>query len=133
MYLEYPNQTIMDYRLLVAFILMANQITATTWQVGPTRSYLYCSQVAPLVQDGDTVAIDFAVYVNDPQVEWTVNNLYIVGVGGRPRLEAGSIIASDVSNGKGIFVTSGAGITSTIIFSAQLVPGRAWRHILGSG
>ena len=123
MYLEYPNQTIMDYRLLVAFILMANQITATTWQVGPTRSYLYCSQVAPLVQDGDTVAIDFAVYVNDPQVEWTVNNLYIVGVGGRPRLEAGSIIASDVSNGKGIFVTSGAGITiENIEFALAQVP-----------
>lgn len=123
MYLEYPNQTIMDYRLLVAFILMANQITATTWQVGPTRSYLYCSQVAPLVQDGDTVAIDFAVYVNDPQVEWTANNLYIVGVGGRPRLEAGSIIANDVSNGKGIFVTSGAGITiENIEFALAQVP-----------
>lgn len=80
---------------------------ATIWQVGPTRTYTYCSQVAPLVQDGDTVEIDFAVYVNDPQVQWNKDNLYLAGVGGRPRLEAGSIIANDSVNGKGIFVISG--------------------------
>ena len=84
--------------------------TATKWSVGPTQTYNYCSQVVSLVQDGDTVEIDFATYVNDPQVQWTQNNLYIVGVGGRPRLEAGSIIANDPSNGKGIFVISGSDV-----------------------
>lgn len=81
-----------------------------TWQVGPTRTYTYCSKVAALVQNGDTILIDFATYLNDPQVKWDKNNLLIKGVGGRPRLEAGSIIANDASNGKGIFVISGANV-----------------------
>lgn len=83
---------------------------ATTWHVGPTRTYTYCSQVAPLVQDGDTILIDAATYVNDPQVRWSKNDLYIAGINGRPRLEAGSIIANDMTNGKGIFVISGANV-----------------------
>ncbi len=99
-------------RSLFLFIamLIAFQIHATTWNVGPTRSYTYCSQVAPLVQHGDTIEIDFTTYINDPQVIWNKNNLYIVGIGGRPRLEAGSIIANDMSNGKGIFVISGSNV-----------------------
>jgi hypothetical protein len=91
-------------------IHLALKIQATTWNVGPTRSYIYCSQVAPLVQHGDTIEIDYAIYVNDPQVIWNKNNLYIAGIGGRPRLEAGSIIANDMSNGKGIFVISGSNV-----------------------
>ncbi len=83
---------------------------ATTWLVGPTRTYTFCSQVASLVQDGDSILIDAATYVNDPQVKWSKNNLYIAGAGGRPRLEAGSLIANDMSNGKGIFVISGANV-----------------------
>jgi len=99
-------------RYSLAFLLtwFYLNLGATTWQVGPTRTYTYCSQVAPLVQHGDTVAIDYATYINDPQVIWNKNNLYIVGVGGRPRLEAGSIIANDMVNGKGIFVISGANV-----------------------
>jgi len=92
------------------FFLSLVTLQATTWYVGPTRSYTFCSQVAPLVDDGDTVLIDAATYVNDPQVKWNKNNLYIAGNGGRPRLEAGIIIANDMSNGKGIFVISGANV-----------------------
>ncbi|HOY04945.1 MAG TPA: T9SS type A sorting domain-containing protein, partial [Saprospiraceae bacterium] len=94
---------------------------AATWRVGPTRTYLFCSQVAPLVQNGDTVLIDYAIYVNDPQVKWTKNNLLIKGVGGRPRLQAGSIIANDAVNGKGIFVISGANVTVENIEFANAV------------
>lgn len=83
---------------------------AKTWKVGPNKTYTYCSQVAALVADGDTIEIDFATYQNDAQVKWSKNNLYITGVGGRPRLEAGAIIANDANNGKGIFVTAGANI-----------------------
>lgn len=98
-------------------------LNAKIWQVGPLQVYNYCSQVAPLVSDGDTVEIDFAVYVNDPQVQWTKNNLYIKGVGGRPRLVAGSQIANNVSNGKGIFVISGSGVrVENIEFANALVP-----------
>jgi len=95
---------------LIIFILPL-YLNAKTWQVGPTRTYTYCSKVASLVQNGDTILIDFATYKNDPQVKWDKNNLYIKGIGGRPRLEAGSIIANDATNGKGIFVISGANVT----------------------
>lgn len=92
-------------------LLLSQEAFGLVWQVGPTRPYQYCSQVAPLVQNGDTIQIDYATYVNDKQVQWNKNNLFIVGVGGRPRLQAGSIIATDSVNGKGIFVVSGANVT----------------------
>ncbi len=95
--------------LLCLFLCLSTFISihANTWHVGPTRIYTFCSQVASLVQNGDSILIDADTYINDPQVIWNKNNLYIVGINGRPRLEAGSIIANDMSNGKGIFVISG--------------------------
>lgn len=110
-------------RLLFIFVFFSytHFLHATTWRVGPTRTYTYCSQVAGLVQVGDTVAIDFAVYINDVQVQWNKANLYIIGVGGRPRLEAGSIIANDTGNGKGIFVTNAPNITIDNIEFANAV------------
>lgn len=109
--------------LLLLLILLPGLSGATVWQVGPSRTYQYCSQVAPLVQDGDTVEIDAALYVNDPQVQWSDDNLYIVGVGGRPRLEAGSNIAGNVTNGKGIFVISGDQVkVENIEFALATVP-----------
>lgn len=98
--------------IVCLFLLLGfcNSSFATIWQVGPTKSYTFCSQVANLVQNGDTVEIDFATYINDAQVTWSKNNLYIIGVGGRPRLEAGTIIATDTVNGKGIFVIAGDNI-----------------------
>ncbi len=105
-YIEHMKVT----SLLFALLWLSDSVGATTWSVGPSREYTYCSQVAPLVQHGDTVAIDYATYYNDPQVIWNKNNLYIVGVGGRPRLEAGPIIANDMVNGKGIFVISGSNV-----------------------
>ena len=101
----------MDYKAISFLcLLLSAQVYATTWNVGPARTYTFCSQVAPLVQHGDTVLIDFATYFNDPQVIWNKSNLYIAGTGGRPRLEAGSIIAGDMVNGKGIFVISGSNV-----------------------
>jgi len=96
--------------IFVTCLFFFVQAFATTWYVGPTRNYTYCSQLAPLVQQGDTILIDFATYINDPQVIWNKSNLYIAGIGGQPRLEAGSIIANDMVNGKGIFVISGSNV-----------------------
>jgi hypothetical protein len=96
--------------LIFTMFLFMNALNAKVWKVGPSRTYQYCSQVAALVQPGDTVQIDYAIYQNDKQVLWTVDNLFLVGVGGRPRLEAGVIIANDANNGKGIFVISGANV-----------------------
>lgn len=100
----------MKFIIAIIALSLCQQTFAVVWEVGPTRIYQYCSQVAPLVQHGDTINIDYATYVNDPQVIWNKNNLYIVGVGGRPRLQAGSIIATDNVNGKGIFVVSGSNV-----------------------
>lgn len=107
-----PNPTSNTIRALLSAIAVFHFIYthATTWNVGPSRMYTYCSQIASLVQQGDTILIDFATYVNDPQVIWNKSNLYIAGINGRPRLEAGSIIANDMVNGKGIFVISGSNV-----------------------
>lgn len=101
----------MKFIIAVIAIFLCFESSATVWHVGPDRTYKYCSQLAPLVQYGDTVEIDFATYINDSQVIWNKNNLHIVGVGGRPRLQAGSKIANDNVNGKGIFVISGSNAT----------------------
>lgn len=106
-YLKY-NMIRIFLSIVLVFILSVAH--ALTWNVGPTRTYTFCSQVAPLVQQGDTILIDFASYVNDPQVIWNKSDLYIAGIGGRPRLEAGSMIANDMVNGKGIFVISGSNV-----------------------
>lgn len=95
---------------ILIILLIASALNAKVWNVGPNRTYQYCSQVSALVQPGDTVQIDFAIYKNDKQVAWTVDNLFLVGIGGRPRLEAGATIANDATNGKGIFVISGANV-----------------------
>ncbi len=96
--------------LMFTIFLFIIDINAKVWNIGPSRTYQYCSQVAALVKAGDTIQIDFATYKNDKQVLWSADNLFLVGVGGRPRLEAGAIIANDATNGKGIFVISGANV-----------------------
>ncbi len=80
---------------------------AKTWQIGPARPLKYCDAVLPMLADGDTVQIDAATYTDVPQVIFPKNNLLIEGVGGRPKLVAGQKIATDMVNGKGIFVISG--------------------------
>lgn len=97
--------------LLTAGIFFLTNLSAKIWQVGPGRTYTQCTQVALLVQNGDTVDIDAATYTNVVQVSWAKNNLFIRGVNGKPILIAGSTIANDMSNGKGIFVIDGTNIT----------------------
>ncbi|NNF01789.1 MAG: T9SS type A sorting domain-containing protein [Bacteroidia bacterium] len=99
------------FTVAVLLFMLPSIIKGSIWSVGPTQTHTYCSQIVSLVQDGDTVEIDYATYVNDSQVQWNQNDLFIVGVGGRPRLQAGSIIANDPTNGKGIFVVSGNNVT----------------------
>ncbi len=96
--------------VLIYFIIGYNGYSKI-WNVGPSRTYKFCSQVVSLVQYGDTVDIDSAVYTNDAQVTWTMNKLLIRGINGRPRLVAGALIANDAVNGKGIFVIQGSDVT----------------------
>ena len=68
-------------------LLLFHTTHATTWQVGPTRTYTKPSAVASLVQNGDTVDIDSATYTADV-CSWTKNNLVLRGKGGMPHLDA---------------------------------------------
>jgi hypothetical protein len=91
---------------------------ATRWQVGPSRTYTSPSQVASLVNTGDTVEIDAVAY-NGDVCAWTKDNLFLTGVGGRPHL----IANGNNALGKGIWVFIGNNITvENIEFSGATVP-----------
>ncbi len=91
---------------------------AFTWQVGPSRTFTKPSDVALLVNNGDTVEIDAAVYLGDVSV-WTKNNLLLKGIGGRPHLRANGNNAI----GKGTWVLAGNNIhVDNIEFSESTVP-----------
>ncbi|MFT3703488.1 MAG: hypothetical protein QM802_14020 [Agriterribacter sp.] len=91
---------------------------ALKWKVGPGELYTLPSQVAGLVNDGDTVEIEAAEYLGDVCV-WPKNNLVLIGVNGMPHLRANGNYAA----GKGIWVFDGNNITAdNIEFSEASVP-----------
>jgi hypothetical protein len=96
---------------LLLIIFFISNLQAKNWIVGPSATYKFCSEVVNLVADGDTVSIQAALYDNDKQVTWKKNNLLLKGIGGQPTLKAGSLIANDANNGKGIFVIAGNNTT----------------------
>lgn len=107
------------FTLLVVFPFVS---MGTVFTVDPAGTYKTVQSVASLVDDGDTVFIAAGTYQNQPQVSFTKNNLFISGVNGRPRLEAGSALANK-SNGKALFVISGANcIVQNIEFANAKVP-----------
>lgn len=107
---------------LLLLLLSASTLSAKQWNVGPTRPYTTPASVSNLVNNGDTILIDAALYPNHPQVYFTKNNLLIRGIGGRPRLEAGAALAGN-SNGKAIFVISGSDCrVENIEFANAAVP-----------
>lgn len=89
--------------LLLFLLCITHYLHATTYQVGPTRSYTVPSAVANLVADGDTVEIDAVTYLGDV-ARWYANNLYLKGVGdGYARLDANG----NNAEGKAIWVVKG--------------------------
>jgi hypothetical protein len=96
-------------KALHTFLMFASGIiscSATTWQVGPTRTYLTPSSVSTLVQDGDTVEIDAGIY-NSDVARWTANNLVLKGVSGLAHLKANG----NSYGGKAIWVIAGNNTT----------------------
>jgi hypothetical protein len=88
--------------LLIALGLATGYSHATVWNVGATRTYTFPSQVATLVQNGDTVYIDGGIYTNDA-TKWNKKNLKFIGLGtasNRTILR----YTGNIPNGKGIFV-----------------------------
>jgi len=96
----------MKNNLLIVFTLFAFIANATTWLVGPTRTYTMPSQVSTLVQNGDTVLIDAAIY-NSDVAYWSKNNLVLRGVGGMAHLKSNGLSYGD----KAIWVIGGNNTT----------------------
>jgi hypothetical protein len=108
--------------LLLSLTAVAN---ATTWYVGPTRTYKTPCAVSTLVANGDTVYIDYSsstgpgVGYYDDSCAWNASNLSLIGVlnsnGARPVLNAAGLTDTSrtghIANRKGIWDTIGSNIT----------------------
>ena len=104
--------------LLVVIFLVSSESYSKVWTVSPEGEYKFCSDVAPLVEHGDTILIESNMYENDEQVTWRKDNLVIKGINGTPFLQAGDKILQNISNGKAIFVIQGRNnIVENIEFS----------------
>lgn len=82
--------------------------TGRIWHVGPNQIYKKPSDVVTQVHDGDIVMIDAARYACDTGLKWSANHLTLVGVGGRPVLDATN--CGGVVGDKGIWNPLGNGL-----------------------
>ncbi|MBK7340470.1 MAG: hypothetical protein IPJ64_10750 [Saprospiraceae bacterium] len=92
---------------LICSLFFLSETNARIWYVGPTRPEKNWWTIQAQVNSGDTISIDSALYEDVPQVVWRQNRLLIKSTSGFPVLRAGNKIATDQSNGKGIFVIAG--------------------------
>ncbi|MCB0793310.1 MAG: T9SS type A sorting domain-containing protein [Flavobacteriales bacterium] len=89
---------------LLSFIICTCSLIgqATQWTVGTGQTYTLPSQVAPMVNDGDTVNILAGTYPSDV-TNWTADDLLLRGVGGFAQLESNGVSWGD----KAIWVIQG--------------------------
>ena len=88
---------------LLATALVGGSAFAATLEVGPGKTYAAPCAAIAAAKSGDTIEIDAAgSYVGDV-CGWTTSGLTIVGVDGRPKIDAGGTSAQ----GKAIWVISG--------------------------
>jgi len=114
--------TILKTCFIIALQLYFISTHASTWLIGPNESYKTPYDVRNMVKDGDSVLIEAATYKNHPQVYFGQNGITFLGINGRPRIEAGSALASN-TNGKAIFVIGGDEVTvDNIEFANAKVP-----------
>jgi hypothetical protein len=86
---------------IFAATMLGASAGATTWSVGPTRTYKTPCQVSTLVGAGDTIMIDYSASTGpgvgyyDDTCAWTTNNLTFIGVldsnGARPVLNCAGL------------------------------------------
>src|SRR5262249_30378794 len=81
-----------------------------------SRTYTKPSQVATLVQNGDTVLIDAGTYSADV-ARWSAHNLVLKGVNGYAHLASGGVVYGD----KAIWVIAGNNATVEYIEFSQAV------------
>ncbi|HET7215593.1 MAG TPA: right-handed parallel beta-helix repeat-containing protein [Terriglobia bacterium] len=107
---------------LIAMISLAASASATTWYVGPTRTYTTPCQAIAVAAAGDTIYIDYSpsnapgVGYYDDTCSWTTDNLTLIGVpnsnGARPVLNAAGLTDTSrtghLALHKGIWVPQGS-------------------------
>ena len=125
---------------LLAAMTLAVNASATTWNVGPTRTYKTPCQAIAVASDGDTIVIDYSpstgpgVGYYDDTCAWTTNNLSLIGVlgpgGARPVLNCAGLKdtgkTGHLANWKAIWNPEG---NNTVI--ANLEFENAWVSIPG--
>lgn len=105
-------------------MLSFNILSARTFTIGHGLTYEKLSQVSHLLDHGDTIFVQSGLYENDVQVTISKDDIVIMGdENDKPILRAGSNIANDFSNGKGIMVIKGYHVVvRNIIFENARVP-----------
>ncbi|MBA3679727.1 MAG: T9SS type A sorting domain-containing protein [Bacteroidetes bacterium] len=91
---------------IILVLLLVNYTKAVVWHVGAAQTYTMPSQVAPLVNHGDTVNIDAGTY-NSNVCAWNKNNLLIRCINGMAHLKSNGLSFGD----KGIWVIQGNNTT----------------------
>lgn len=106
--------TILMQKLLFISILfyLTNSASAAVWNVGSDKTYKKPSEVASLVNNGDTVYIDPELYLDDA-CKWNKSGLKLIGIvtdDSRPIIR----YTGYIPNGKGIWVFESPGISDDI-------------------
>src|SRR5262245_30696656 len=114
--------------LAISFAFSTTALAATL-QVGPGKPYAKPCDAKNDAKDGDVVEIDAAGDYHGDYCQWTQTDLTLRGVNGRPKIDATGVT---ISNGKGIWVFSGANVTvENVELSGAAVPdanGAGIRH-----
>ncbi|HEY1585825.1 MAG TPA: right-handed parallel beta-helix repeat-containing protein [Polyangia bacterium] len=89
--------------LMIQFLLIASTASAATLEVGPGKPYAAPCAAIAAAATGDRIEIDAAGSYKGDVCGWTTNGLTIVGVGGRPVIDANGMN----SGGKATWVITG--------------------------
>jgi len=113
----------------VSVYLLAWTASAATLTVGPGQQFATPCAALAVAADGDTIQIQAALYSGDV-CAFAQNNLTIMGVNGRPHIDANKKSAQD----KGIWVPSGSNLlVDNIEFSGATSTSKNGAGIRASG
>ncbi|MCX6626856.1 MAG: right-handed parallel beta-helix repeat-containing protein [Candidatus Solibacter sp.] len=104
-----------------AFLTLAVGASAAVLRVGPGQQYSTPCRAIEAATPGDTIQVDAAGNYDRDGCGWTTNDLTIVGVNGRPRIDA----AGQSFGGRAIWIISGNNTTvENIEFTGAKGPNR---------
>lgn len=112
------------------FVVFAAYASGAVLRVGPNHEYATSCEAINSAKTGDRIEIDAAGTYRGDVCAWITNDLTLVGVNGRPRIEAAGQSAQD----RAIWVISGANTTiDNIEFTGTAVPSHNGAGILQKG